>query len=87
MNLLDQQTNDPTVQLQSFSRKTARQANDKKFTFISYAVLFSLIALGLTWWIQRQWEHSTIDFSKPPCGRAGRTPFIQKDMVKVRMRF
>lgn len=82
MNLLDQQTNDPTVQLQSFSRKTVRQANDKKFTFISYAVLFSLIALGLTWWIQRQWEHSTIDFSKPPVEELVATPFIQKDMVQ-----
>jgi cytoskeleton protein RodZ len=41
------------VELQSFSRKVAHQANDDKLMLVTYLIVAAVIALVVVWWIQQ----------------------------------
>lgn len=43
----------PSDELQSFSRRTIREANDNRLMMISYAIGCILIALAVVWWLQQ----------------------------------
>ena len=55
----------PDPQMQSFSRKTTRQARDGRLTFVTYLIAFILLALLVLWWVQKSDTLSSIDFSQP----------------------
>ncbi|MCJ8304177.1 RodZ domain-containing protein [Shewanella sp.] len=55
----------PDPQMQSFSRKTTRQASDGRLTFVTYLIAFILLALLVLWWVQKSDTLSSIDFSQP----------------------
>tara|TARA_B100001094_G_C18159773_1_gene788567 strand:+ start:985 stop:1770 length:786 start_codon:yes stop_codon:yes gene_type:complete len=62
--VLDKQVSLPDVQLQSFSRKTTRQARDHRWWIVTYCLFGSLLLMLVLWWVQdrNQPEHS--DFSE-----------------------
>ncbi|EDQ01605.1 RodZ domain-containing protein [Shewanella benthica] len=51
--------------MQSFSRKTTRQARDGRLTLVTYLIAFILLALLVLWWVQKSDTLSSIDFSQP----------------------
>ncbi|WP_394200620.1 RodZ domain-containing protein [Shewanella waksmanii] len=51
--------------MQSFSRKTSRQARDGRFMLVTYLIVAVLLALLVLWWVQKSNMLSGIDFSKP----------------------
>lgn len=51
--------------MQSFSRKTTRQARDGRLMFVTYLIVFILLALLVLWWVQKSDTLSDIDFSQP----------------------
>lgn len=58
----------PTVSehnMQSFSRKTSRQARDSRLMWVTYLIAGVLLALLLIWWVQKYSLFSGIDFSQP----------------------
>lgn len=55
----------PDPQMQSFSRKTTRQASDGRLTFVTYLIAFILLALLVLWWVQKSDTLSSIDISQP----------------------
>ncbi|QDO83391.1 DUF4115 domain-containing protein [Shewanella psychropiezotolerans] len=63
--LANQVPQDPEPQMQSFSRKTTRQARDGRLTFVTYLIAFILLALLVLWWVQKSDTLSSIDFSQP----------------------
>ncbi|QLE86220.1 DUF4115 domain-containing protein [Shewanella sp. Scap07] len=52
-------------EMQSFSRKTSRQARDGRFMLVTYLIVAILLALLVLWWVQKSNMLSGIDFSKP----------------------
>ncbi|MGI2854595.1 RodZ domain-containing protein [Shewanella algae] len=54
---------EPTMQ--SFSRKTSRQATDSRLMLVTYLIGFLLLALLVVWWLQKPSVVSDVDFSKP----------------------
>lgn len=52
-------------EMQSFSRKTTRQARDGRLMFVTYLIAFILLGLLVLWWVQKSDTLSAIDFSKP----------------------
>ena len=52
-------------EMQSFSRKTTRQARDGRLMFVTYLIAFILLALLVLWWVQKSDTLSDIDLSKP----------------------
>jgi len=52
-------------EMQSFSRKAARQARDGRLMFVTYLIAFTLLALLVLWWVQKSDTLSDIDLSKP----------------------
>lgn len=52
-------------EMQSFSRKTTRQARDGRLMFVTYLIAFILLALLVLWWVQKSDIQSDIDLSKP----------------------
>ena len=63
--LIKQVPQAPDPQMQSFSRKTTRQARDGRLTFVTYLIAFILLALLVLWWVQKSDTLSAIDFSQP----------------------
>ncbi|AQS38953.1 hypothetical protein Sps_03837 [Shewanella psychrophila] len=63
--LIIQVPQDPDPQMQSFSRKTTRQARDGRLTFVTYLIALILLALLVLWWVQKSDTLSAIDFSQP----------------------
>ena len=58
----------PTVSehnMQSFSRKTSRQARDSRLMWVTYLIAGVLFALLLIWWVQKYSLFSGVDFSQP----------------------
>ncbi len=58
----------PTVNehsMQSFSRKTSRQARDSRLMLVTYLIAGVLLVLLVIWWVQKYSLFSGIDFSKP----------------------
>ncbi|HCD13711.1 MULTISPECIES: RodZ domain-containing protein [Shewanella] len=51
--------------MQSFSRKTSRQATDSRLMLVTYLIGFLLLALLVVWWLQKPSVVSDVDFSKP----------------------
>ncbi|QYJ85106.1 DUF4115 domain-containing protein [Shewanella mesophila] len=54
--------NSPTMQ--SFSRKTTRQARDGRLMMVTYFIIFTLLALLVVWWLQKSEMVSGVDLSK-----------------------
>ena len=52
-------------EMQSFSRKTTRQASDGRLMFVTYAIVFILLALLVLWWVQKSDTQASVDFSQP----------------------
>ncbi|ACA85831.1 RodZ domain-containing protein [Shewanella woodyi] len=52
-------------EMQSFSRKTTRQARDGRLMFVTYLIAFILLALLVLWWVQKSDTQASVDFSKP----------------------
>lgn len=72
--------------MQSFSRKTVRQARDKRYLMLTYLVILILVALLVFWWLQTSkfFNTATVDFSKPTAeevAAAGQTS-IQDDLMQ-----
>ncbi|WP_281213942.1 RodZ domain-containing protein [Shewanella insulae] len=51
--------------MQSFSRKTTRQARDGRLMLVTYLIIFVLLALLVLWWVQKSAMVADIDLSKP----------------------
>ncbi|WP_282167832.1 RodZ domain-containing protein [Shewanella japonica] len=62
---LAQQLPDETAAMQSFSRKTTREARDSRLTIVTYLIVLALLALLVVWWVQKDSMLSGIDLSKP----------------------
>lgn len=62
---LAQQLPDETAVMQSFSRKTTREARDSRLTLVTYLIVFALLALLLVWWMQKDSLLTSIDLSTP----------------------
>ncbi|GIU50667.1 MULTISPECIES: RodZ domain-containing protein [Shewanella] len=62
---LAQQLPDETAAMQSFSRKTTRDARDSRLTIVTYLIILALLALLVVWWVQKDSLLSGIDLSKP----------------------
>ncbi|MCL1068524.1 DUF4115 domain-containing protein [Shewanella olleyana] len=62
---LAQQLPDETAAMQSFSRKTTREARDSRLTIVTYLIILALLALLVVWWVQKDSLLSGIDLSKP----------------------
>ncbi|MBE8167798.1 MAG: DUF4115 domain-containing protein [Shewanella sp.] len=55
---------DPTMQ--SFSRKTTRDATDSRLVWMTYLIVFALLALFILWWVQKVELFGTkADLSQP----------------------
>ncbi|ABM00571.1 RodZ domain-containing protein [Shewanella amazonensis] len=72
--------------MQSFSRKTVRQARDKRYLMLTYLVILILVALLVFWWLQTSkfFNTAAVDFSKPTAeevAAAGQTS-IQDDLMQ-----
>lgn len=52
-------------EMQSFSRKTTRQASDGRLMFVTYVIVFILLALLVLWWVQKSDTQASVDFSQP----------------------
>ncbi|QYK02476.1 RodZ domain-containing protein [Shewanella psychrotolerans] len=50
--------------MQSFSRKTTRQARDGWLMMVTYFIIFTLLALLVVWWLQKSEMMSGVDLSK-----------------------
>ena len=50
--------------MQSFSRKTTRQARDGRLMMVTYFIIFTLLALLVIWWVQKSEMMSGVDLSK-----------------------
>lgn len=53
--------NAPTMQ--SFSRKTTRQARDGRLMMVTYFIIFALLALLVLWWVQKS-DIAAVDLSQ-----------------------
>ncbi|WP_076542691.1 RodZ domain-containing protein [Shewanella sp. UCD-KL21] len=62
---LAQQLPDETAAMQSFSRKTTREARDSRLTLVTYLIVAILLALLLLWWVQKDSMLTGVDLSKP----------------------
>ncbi|MBB1268146.1 RodZ domain-containing protein [Shewanella sp. SR44-3] len=51
--------------MQSFSRKTTKQARDKRLLMFTYVLVFTLLALLVLWWVQKSSLLSDVDVSQP----------------------
>ncbi|UJF21353.1 RodZ domain-containing protein [Shewanella sp. OMA3-2] len=63
---LDQQIPEyvpPTMQ--SFSRKTTRQARDNRVNFVTYAIVIILLAMLVLWWVQKSDVLTESNFALP----------------------
>lgn len=72
--------------MQSFSRKTVRQARDKRYLMLTYLVIVILLALLVFWWLQTSkfFNSAAVDFSRPTAeevAAAGQTS-IQDDLMQ-----
>ena len=52
-------------EMQSFSRKTTRQASDGRLMLVTYIIVFILLALLVLWWVQKSDTQASVDFSQP----------------------
>ena len=52
-------------EMQSFSRKTTRQARDGRLMLVTYIIVFILLALLVLWWVQKSDTQANVDFSQP----------------------
>ncbi|NRD73292.1 DUF4115 domain-containing protein [Shewanella sp. VB17] len=52
-------------EMQSFSRKTTRQARDGRLMFVTYLIALILLALLILWWVQKSDTQASVDFSQP----------------------
>ncbi|GLS84042.1 RodZ domain-containing protein [Paraferrimonas haliotis] len=64
--VLQQQLIHTDHDMTSFSRKTSKQALDKRITLVSYLVFLVLFCLLVLWWIQRDETPVGPDFSQAP---------------------
>ncbi|MFT5788792.1 MAG: cytoskeleton protein RodZ [Shewanella sp.] len=63
---LDKQlVNDVEPSMQSFSRKTTHQARDGRLMFLTYIIVFVLLALMVLWWFQKSSMDTKVDYSQP----------------------
>lgn len=63
---LDKQLlNDAEPSMQSFSRKTTHQARDGRLMFVTYVIVFVLLALMVLWWFQKSSIETNVDYSQP----------------------
>ncbi|QQX81709.1 DUF4115 domain-containing protein [Shewanella sp. KX20019] len=63
---LDKQLlNDAEPSMQSFSRKTTRQARDGRLMFLTYFIVLVLLALMVLWWFQKSSMETSVDYSQP----------------------
>ncbi|WP_299807321.1 RodZ domain-containing protein [uncultured Shewanella sp.] len=60
-----QLANDEKPSMQSFSRKTARQARDGRLMALTYLIVFVLLALLVWWWFQKSSLETAVDYSQP----------------------
>ncbi|WP_394128998.1 RodZ domain-containing protein [Shewanella maritima] len=51
--------------MQSFSRKTSRQARDSRLKLVTYLIAIALVAMLILWWVQKTEQLTNIDLSKP----------------------
>ncbi|ABE54541.1 conserved hypothetical protein [Shewanella denitrificans OS217] len=51
--------------MQSFSRKTTKQARDKRLLIFTYIIVSTLLALLVLWWVQKSTLLSDVDVSQP----------------------
>ncbi|WP_144213501.1 RodZ domain-containing protein [Shewanella donghaensis] len=81
---LAQQLPDETAVMQSFSRKTSRDARDSRLTLVTYLIVFALLGLLLVWWIQKDSLLMTIDLSKPTAEELAeaKTPVQTEDLLE-----
>ncbi|GIU12760.1 RodZ domain-containing protein [Shewanella sp. MBTL60-007] len=63
---LDKQlANDDKPSMQSFSRKTTRQARDGRLMALTYLIVFVLLGLMVWWWFQKSSMETAVDYSQP----------------------
>ncbi|ABV86631.1 RodZ domain-containing protein [Shewanella pealeana] len=60
-----QLANDDEPSMQSFSRKTTRQARDGRLMALTYLIVFVLLALMVWWWFQKSSLETAVDYSQP----------------------
>lgn len=63
--VMQQLPQDPAPIMQSFSRKTTKQARDKRLIISTYFILFVLLALLVLWWVQKSSSLDGVDVSQP----------------------
>jgi cytoskeleton protein RodZ len=63
--LSQQLSQDPAPVMQSFSRKTTKQARDKRLLISTYFILLVLLALFVLWWVQKSSPLNSVDVSLP----------------------
>ncbi|MGS0681797.1 RodZ domain-containing protein [Shewanella sp. 125m-7] len=51
--------------MQSFSRKTTRQARDGRLMALTYIIVFILLGLMVWWWFQKSSMDAAVDYSQP----------------------
>ncbi|MCL1125010.1 RodZ domain-containing protein [Shewanella surugensis] len=57
--------NDKQPNMQSFSRRTTRQARDGRLMLLTYLIAIVLLALLVWWWIQKSSMETELDISQP----------------------
>ncbi|MGS0824801.1 RodZ domain-containing protein [Shewanella sp. 0m-8] len=63
---LDKQLeSDEKPSMQSFSRKTTRQARDGRLMALTYIIVFVLLGLMVLWWFQKSSMDAAVDYSQP----------------------
>ncbi|WP_299791548.1 RodZ domain-containing protein [uncultured Shewanella sp.] len=69
-------------EMQSFSRKTSRQARDGRLMFVTYLIAFILLAMLVLWWVQKSDTLSGIDLSKPTVEEMADSQSTQADYTE-----
>jgi cytoskeleton protein RodZ len=76
--VMQQLPQDPEPIMQSFSRKTTKQARDKRLLISTYFILFVLLALLVLWWVQKSSSLDGVDVSQPSVEEVAAT---QDDLI------
>ncbi|MCL1040805.1 DUF4115 domain-containing protein [Shewanella marisflavi] len=66
--------------MQSFSRKTTRQARDGRLMLVTYLIVFVLLALLVLWWVQKSALVADVDLSQPSVEEAAELSMLSSDL-------
>lgn len=73
--------------MQSFSRKTVRQARDSRYQMVTWLVIVILLALMVFWWLQTSkfFNSAGVDFSKPTAEEVAASSAETASMGQIRI--